>query len=164
MPPHPPLPSGPPRRWWAGAVVAVVAAAIGGGVVGGLAVRATSDDAAPAALEPADPLPSAAEGHAQDIALCTVYAVATSSIPKPYSQGMDLLPAVTALRESLAENPAASPEVRTAIADAADALFARVGRSGDVRTRGLAVPPPYEQATAQAAYDRAWTTCGLDEE
>jgi hypothetical protein len=100
--------------------------------------------------------------HEQDVKLCTSYAVMNTTIPRPYTSATDLLPAMTVLQEKLDTNPAASTEVRDAITGVVDVLYARVARYGEVRERGLAEPPVYDQATAQAAMDHAWQVCQLD--
>ncbi len=106
---------------------------------------------------------TAADTHAQDVALCTKYAIINSALPKRDSNAGDLLPAVTALENALRENPDASPQIRTAIADMTAAYYARMGAYAPVRSRGLAEPPPHDLEAENAAADQAWAICGLDQ-
>lgn len=172
-PPAPPQPPPVParRRWLVPALVggtAVAALTIGallgavftGGSGADTASPLTSQTAAPTA----DPAPSAAEVHAQDVSLCTSYAVINSATPRPDLVGSDLLPTVTALKVALAENPHASADVREAVTNMTEVYYARVAEHGKVRTRGLAEPPPYSLEDQKEAVDRVWVVCGLDEE
>jgi len=163
------------RRPWlipAGVAGTAVVALIAGVTLGAVFASSGSDsgarDAAPTAGLPTNApggvTPSAAEVHAQDVSLCTSYAIINSAIPRPDRVGSDLLPAVTALKVALAENPDASAPVRVAVTDIASVYQARVAEHGKVRTRGLAEPPPYSLDAEKNAVDQVWTACGLDEE
>ncbi|MCH9737037.1 MAG: hypothetical protein K0U78_21210 [Actinomycetia bacterium] len=169
-PPPPPWQQPPPRNryGWIVAVVAVTAllsAALGAGI--GAAVGSKTSDNASNSREggasTTPPNPSAADTHAQDVALCTKYAIINSAIPKPYDNAMDLLPAAAGLQGALGENADASIAVRAAISDVISAYYARMAAFGEVRQRGSAEPPSSSRSEAQAAYDHAWTTCGLDQ-
>ena len=101
--------------------------------------------------------------HAQDVALCTRYAVVNTTQPRTDRRALDILPAATALENALADNPNASTPVRVAITDVVSVYYARIATYGEVRTRGLAEPPTHDLAKEQAAYDQVWAVCGLDE-
>lgn len=162
------------RRWLVPAVVggtAVVALVAGvtlGAVFGGDQAASESSSAGPVGSDPASAsaggVPSPAEVHAQDVSLCTSYAIINTAIPTPDTSGADLLPAVAALKIALAENPSASAPVRAAVTDMASVYEARIASHGKVRTRGLAEPPPYTVEAHKAASAEAWSVCGLDEE
>lgn len=180
LPPTPPpgadwQPPSPQRRRWVvpalvggTAVVALVAGVTLGAVFSGGGNDSGASTAGPVVSDPtgstAGAPPSATEVHAQDVSLCTSYAIINSAIPRPDRVGSDLLPSVTALKVALAENPDASAPVRVAVTDIASVYEARVAEHGKVRTRGLAEPPPYTLDAEKAAVDQVWTVCGLDEE
>ena len=176
--PHPGAPGQPPsparRRWvmpavvGGTAVVALIAGVTLGAVFGG---GGTSDSGtgteAPVEIQ-RDPAgvagggaPSPAEVHAQDVSMCTSYAIINSAMVTPDKTGSDLLPTVTALQVALADNPDASAPVRVAVTDLASIYRARVAAHGNVRTRGLAEPPPYNMDAENAAVEQVWTVCGL---
>ena len=179
--PHPGTPGQPPsparRRWvmpamvGGTAVVALIAGVTLGAVFGGGgASDSGTGNEGPVAIQ-SDPtgvagggVPSPAEVHAQDVALCTSYAIINTAIPTPDTTGSDLLPAVAALQNALAENPYASPPVRAAVTDMTSVYEARIAAHGKVRARGLAEPPPYTVEAHKAASAEVWAVCGLDEE
>ena len=170
------LPSASSRRrpWLIPAVVAgtAVVALIAGVTLGAVFASSGSDsgasDAAPTAGLPTNApggvTPSAAEVHAQDVSLCTSYAIINTAIPTPDTSGSDLLPAGAALQNALTENPNASPPVRAAVTDMTSVYEARIAAHGKVRARGLAEPPPYTVEAHKAASAEVWAVCGLDEE
>ncbi|MCH9737035.1 MAG: hypothetical protein K0U78_21200 [Actinomycetia bacterium] len=158
----------PPRNrsGWIVAVVAVTAllsAALGAGI--GAAVGSKTSDNASNSREggasTTPPNPSAADTHAQDLALCTKYAIVNASLPKGSSDGAELLPAAAVLENSLLANPSASTEIRSALAAVVDNYYRSSADTGQVRTRGLAEPPKYDLDHARAVYSRAWDVCGL---
>lgn len=168
-------PPPPRRRWLTPAIMAGTAAvALGIGVAlgvvfsdGGSSTVADTTGAAVTSKSTADTVsapPSAAEVHAQDVALCTRYAVVNTTQPRTDRRALDILPAATALENALADNPNASTPVRVAITDVVSVYYARIATYGEVRTRGLAEPPTHDLAKEQAAYDQVWAVCGLDEE
>ena len=183
LPPAPPpgapgQPPSPARRRWVmpavvggTAVVALIAGVTLGAAFGGSgASNSGTDNEGPVAIQ-SDPTgvagggaPSPAEVHAQDVSLCTSYAIINSAIPRPDRVGSDLLPAVTALKVALDDNPHASAPVRVAVTDIASVYQARVAEHGKVRARGLAEPPPYSLDAEKRAVDQVWNACGLDEE
>ncbi|OKH68313.1 hypothetical protein EB74_33610 [Mycobacterium sp. SWH-M5] len=144
--------------------VSLMSAGIGAAVGTIAANLSTSNDRAAQTVQPADGSGAVNTGdtHAQDVGLCTRYAIINSAIPKPYDNAMDILPAAAALQTSMADYPGASEAVRQAISDVVSAYYARMAVFGDVRERGLADPPPDDKQAAQAAYDKAWEVCGLD--
>ncbi len=162
------------RRWVVPAVVggtAVVALVAGvalGAVFSGGGDDSGASTAGPIASEPANgpagASPSASEVHAQDVSLCTSYAIINTAIPTPDTRGSDLLPAVAALQIALAENPNASAPVRVAVTDMTSVYQARIAAHGEVRKRGLAEPPLYTVEAHKAASAEVWAVCGLDEE
>lgn len=165
----------PPRRWLTTAIVAVTAAAalaIGvavGAVLSDGGNSSAADTIGPvvtneSAAETSSSTPSAAEVHAQDVALCTRYAVVNTTQPRTDRRALDILPAAAALENALVDNPHANTSVRAAIADVVSVYYARIAAYGEVRTRGLAEPPTHDLVNEQAAYDQVWTVCGLDEE
>ena len=157
----------PPRwaLWVVLATAAIVTAAVGGGIVGS-ALTATrtettnTDTAATTTMTTA--AADAVDTHAQDVALCTKYAVINSAMPRTDENAGDLLPAVAAMEIALAENPDASTPIRAAITDVVSAYYARMAAYAPVRTRGLAEPIPHDLETQRAAAHQAWTVCGLD--
>ena len=93
--------------------------------------------------------------HAQDVSLCTSYAIINTAIPTPDTTGSGSVPAVAALQNALAENPHASPPVRAAVTDMTSVYEARIAAHGKVRARGLAEPPPQWRAH-KAASAEVW--------
>lgn len=182
VPPAPPpsapgQPPSPARRRWVmsavvggTAVVALIAGVTLGAAFGGGGASDSGNSEGPgAALSDTTGVagggaPSPAEVHAQDVALCTSYAIINTAIPTPDTTGSDLLPAVAALQNALAENPYASPPVRAAVTDMTSVYEARIAAHGKVRARGLAEPPPYTVEAHKAASAEVWAVCGLDEE
>lgn len=150
------------------AVVALVAGVTLGAVFSGGGNDSGASTAGPAVSEPANAPagapPSATEVHAQDVSLCTSYAIINTAIPTPDTSGSDLLPAVAALQTALAENPNASAPVRVAVTDMTSVYEARIAAHGGVRARGLAEPPLYTVEGHKAASAQVWAVCGLDEE
>ncbi|WP_233716590.1 MULTISPECIES: hypothetical protein [Mycolicibacterium] len=84
-------------------------------------------------------------------------------MPAKDKKASDLLPGVAALESSLQEFPGASPEIREAVADMVSIYYARIAAYAPVRTRGLAEPPPHTAEAENAASDRVWQICGLDQ-
>lgn len=166
-PPPPPWQPPPPARNRIGWIVAIVAitallSAALGGILGATLNSKTTASTTQNGAEEASSA-TATDRHAQDVALCTKYAIINSAIPKPYDNAMDLLPAAAGLQSALDENPQASAAVRTAISNVVSAYYARMAAFGEVRERGLAEPPPSSMEEAQSSYNEAWTTCGLDQ-
>lgn len=171
-------PPSPARRRWVmpavvggTAVVALIAGVTLGAAFGGGGASDSGNSEGPGAtLSPTTGVaggggaPSPAEIHAQDVSLCTSYAIINTAIPTPDTTGSDLLPAVAALQNALAENPYASPPVRAAVTDMTSVYEARIAAHGKVRARGLAEPPPYTVEAHKAASAEVWAVCGLDEE
>ncbi|MFA5607605.1 MAG: hypothetical protein WDA07_10505 [Leucobacter sp.] len=168
-----PLPSygvAPPPPQRRGVLIAAIAAtallsAGIGAAVGTVIARSSTPDtsvAAPAAPTPGTATDAGTSTHAQDVALCTRYAIVNSAIPKPYDNAMDILPAAAALQTSLKDYTGASQPVRQAISDVVSAYYARMAVFGRVPQEGLAEPPPDDREAAQAAYDRAWEVCGFE--
>jgi len=164
-------PPSTPNRPGRGGLIAIVAATalISAGLgtaIGAIVVKSTSSTDA-AALQPANGAGAPAtteDTHAQDVAVCSKYAIINATIPNPDTKGMDLLPAAAALENALAENPHASESVRHAIRGVIDTFYSAMAGYGKVRPRGLAeVPPKYEPESAGAAYQQAWTVCRLDQ-
>lgn len=142
-------------------VATVLAAGLLGGVAGAAVTHRTTATVEPAAPVPATPTYSAATIQAQNIQLCTAYATINSAMPKPQSNALEVLPAVNALRIALNDNPAAAPEIRTAVMDVVHNYDALIAAFGKVRERGLAKPPAYDLGQAQQILDRAWDVCQL---
>lgn len=165
--PPPPSPGGSPdggKRKTIGRIAMLVAAILIAGLVGGILgaviVSRTSTNPAPVD-QPVAPTYSASTIQAQNIQLCTAYATINSSMPSPAENGMQVLPGANGLRLALNENPAASPEIRSAISDVIGQFDAMIAAFGKVRTRGLAEPPHYDSERAQQISDRAWDVCQL---
>ncbi|MFV8275829.1 hypothetical protein [Mycobacteroides abscessus] len=162
-PPVPPPPQPARRQGWVIALAVTAVVGIGLGTVIGVLIGNGGDDAPKQETATSDAKPSEAEVHAQDIKLCTDYAIINTAIVTPDEKGSDLLPAVTALQVALTESPNASEPVREAISEMADVYRARIAAHGKVRTRGLAEPPTYSAETHKLASSRVWAVCGLDE-
>jgi hypothetical protein len=139
---------------WRAAGIAVVAGVIGG-VAGALLVGVGQHHSGPALDR------SGTEtAHAQDVTLCTTYALIKANIHDPIENGADVLPAIPPLRLALTENPDASPQIRNAISEAVagfDAVLAK-----DAKPQGLSEPPAYDQAAVNAALDHVRQACGLE--
>lgn len=172
VPPGPPFRApatapGPKRpntgRFAALVVAAIVVAGLLGGIAGALITHQTDSRQSQAnnAQPQAPAAPSAETIQAQDVQLCTAYATINSAMPKPQDNALQVLPGVNGLRLALAENPAASPEIRAAITDVVHSYDALIAAFGKVRTRGLAEPPTYDVAQAEQLLTRAWNTCQL---
>jgi hypothetical protein len=144
-------------------VVAILIVGLLGVVVGALITRQTESRDVPAAapIPQVPALPSAETIRTQNVQLCTAYATINSAMPKPAGNGLEVLPGANGLRLALAENPAASPEIRDAISDVVGQFDAMIEGFGKVRTRGLADPPPYDVQHAQQVSDHAWDVCQL---
>ena len=162
--PPPVQPSKAPRgNTWArlGVAATILAAAIGGGIIGSLLTnRADSTTADTSATTAADGAPTPEYVNSQDIKLCTEYALITVARPQPVTSD-DLLPAVAAVRTSLAAYPEASADLRAALNDVVDSYFAEMSNLENRGEKGLVDPPKYDQAAVQATYGRAWAICGL---
>lgn len=146
-----------------GLAATILAAALGGGIVGALLTHRT-DAAAPSDAAPTTATrqaPTADEVHAQDVKLCTEYVLVIATKPQPVGSSRDLVPAVAALRTSLAAYPDASADLRSALNDVADSYFAEISHFESKGPQGLVDPPQYDRTAAQATYDRAWSLCGL---
>lgn len=164
------------RRWLIPTVIAVTAAAaLGIGVALGAILSDRGNNSAddrtdlvvtnePGTETASSTPPSATEVHAQDVALCTRYAVVNTTQPRTDRRALDILPAAAALENALTDNPHASASVRAAITDVVSVYYARIAAYGEVRARGLAEPPPHNVGDEQAAYDQVWSVCGLDEQ
>jgi hypothetical protein len=144
-------------------VVAILIAGLLGVVVGALIIHPTGTKDVPVAAPiPQAPAPPSAETiRTQTVQLCTAYAIINSAMPNPQQNAMQVLPGVNGLRWALAENPAASPDIRAAITDAVHTYDAVIASFGKVRTRGLAEPPPYDVQQAQQVFDHVWDVCQL---
>jgi hypothetical protein len=151
-------------------VVAILIAGLLGGVVGALITHQTESKDVPASAPipqalapiPQAPAPPSAETiRTQNVQLCTAYAIINSAMAKPAANATDVLPGVSGLRLALSANPAASPEIRSAISDVVTQFDGLIASFGHVRTRGLAEPPPYDMQQAQPVFDHAWDICQL---
>lgn len=134
-----------------GRPVAVIAAAAIGGVAGALVAGIAGHSA--------DRPVSAETVHAQDITLCTSYALIEAGLHHPLETGADVLPAIAPLRLALIENPDASPQIRDAIAEAVGGFDAILAKGAE--PHGLSEPPAYDPATVRAALARVPQVCGL---
>ncbi|MGV0633558.1 hypothetical protein ABQE69_08505 [Mycolicibacillus trivialis] len=164
----PPWPgSTPPRRQhnWAAIAAALVAAAAGGAVAG--AIMTASIPATVAAPTPNNAPPpavvSAETRHAQDVNLCTTYAVVAATEPSPSTTGMDLMAGNAMLRAALLQNPEASPDIHAALTDVTIVGEADMAYWSKVRPGGLVAPDRYADLPVQDIYNRAWSVCGLDQ-
>ncbi len=163
--PPPPPPTPRPRGGLAarlGLAATILAAALGGGIVGALLTRADTPpppDAAPTTAT--RQAPTADEVHAQDIKLCTEYALTVAAKPNPVTSSREVLPALGALRTSIAAHPDASADLRAVLNDVADSYFAEISDFEQKGPQGLVAPPKYDEAASQATRDRAWALCGL---
>lgn len=163
-PPTAPAPSegGGGKRPGTGRLAAVVAAVLVagllGGVVGAVVTKRTSRTTD---QTPATPAYSAETIRTQNVQLCTSYAIINSAMPKPADNALQILPGANGLRLALDEAPAASSEIRSAISHVVSEFDALIASFGKVRTRGMAKPPTYHVAKAQAVFDRAWDICQL---
>lgn len=145
-----------------GLAATILAAALGGGITGALLTRADTpppSDASPTTAT--RQTPTADEVHAQDVKLCTEYVLVVATKPQPVGSSRDLVPALAALRTSLAAYPDASPDLRSALNDVADSYFAQISDFESKGPQGLVNPPKYDQAASNATRDRAWALCGL---
>jgi hypothetical protein len=164
-------PVSPRKRSGRGSLIAVVAAtaliAAGMGAAVGTIVTnsAASTDGASQSGQPTTVAgaPATGDTHAQDVGLCTRYAIINGAMPSKDTKASDLLPGVTALESSLREFPRASSDIRNAVADMVTAYYARMAAYGPIRTRGLAEPPTHSVEAEKAASDRVWKICGLDQ-
>lgn len=160
-----------PKRSGRGGLIALVAAtalvAAGvGAAIGTIATNSAASNAgASQTVEPTNVTgaPATGDPHAQDVGLCTRYAIINGAMPTRDTKASDLLPGVTALETSLHEFPGASPEIREAVGDMVSAYYARMAAYGPIRQRGLAEPPTHNVEAEKAASDRVWQICGLDE-
>ena len=143
-----------------GLAATIIAAALGGGITGALLTRA--DTPPPSAASPTTgQAPTADEVHAQDIKLCTEYALTVAAKPNPVTSSREVLPALGALRTSIAAHPDASADLRAVLNDVADSYFAEISDFEQKGPQGLVDPPKYDEAASQATRDRAWALCGL---
>ncbi len=142
-------------------VAIVLAAGLLGGIVGGAIAHRTTAATTPTTQSPVTTTYPAETVQTQSIQLCTAYATINSAMPKPQSNALEVLPAVNGLRIALNDNPAASPEIRSAITDVVHNYDALIAAFGKVRDRGLAKPPTYDLGQAQEILDRAWNVCKL---
>lgn len=147
------------------AVVALISAGIGAAVGTIVASSSASNDRAAQTVEPADGTGPVNTGdtHAQDVALCTRFAIINSTIPNNYTTGMEILPATVALQAALEEYPWASQPVRQAVSDLVSEYYARMSTFGGVSERGLVSPPADDKQAAKRAYEQVWEVCGLGE-
>ncbi len=158
-PPTPPPPQ-PPRRTATrlALAAAILTAGLGGGIIGSLLTSRTSDTSpTTTARETATP----EYVRAQDVKLCTEYALIVAATPKPLTPDNGLIATTAAVRTSLAAHPDASENIRSALSDVIDSYFAVLSNDADEGPKGLVEPPKYDHATVQATYDRAWAICGL---
>lgn len=147
------------------AATALISAGLGAAVGTVVTSSASSSDGATQTVEPTNVAgaPATGDTHAQDVGLCTRYATINSAMPAKDKKASDLLPGVAALESSLQEFPGASPEIREAVADMVSIYYARIAAYAPVRSRGLAEPPPHSAEAENAASDRVWQICGLDQ-
>ncbi|SHT80807.1 hypothetical protein [Mycobacteroides abscessus] len=162
-------PPSPPNRPGRGGLIAVVAAialisAGLGTAVGAIVIKSTSSNAATVQPTNVAGAPATGDTHAQDVGLCTRYATINSAMPRKDKNAAELLPGVAALETSLQEFPGASPEIREAVAELVSVYYARMAGYAPVRARGLAEPRPHRAAEENAASERLWNICGLDQE
>ena len=163
-------PPSTPNRPGRGGLIAIVAATalISAGLgtaVGALVIKSSSTDPAAQSVQPANGAgaPATGDTHAQDVGLCTRYAAINSAMPRKDKNAAELLPGVGALETSLREFSGASPQIREAVAELVSVYYARMAAYAPVRTRGLAEPRPHSAAEENAASDRVWKVCGLDQ-
>lgn len=161
-PPPPPTPRGRTAARL-GLAAAVLAAGLGGGIVGALLTHRTdpAPDTATSTTAATGQTPTADEVHAQDVKLCTEYVLTVAAKPNPVTSSREVLPALAALRTSLAAYPDASANLRSALSDVVDSYFAEISDFESKGPQGLVDPPKYDQAAAQATRNRAWVLCGL---
>ena len=147
------------------AATALISAGLGAAVGTVVTSSASSSDGATQTVEPTNVAgaPATGDTHAQDVGLCTRYAIINGAMPTRDTKASDLLPGVAALESSLQEFPGASPEIREAVADMVSIYYARIAAYAPVRSRGLAEPPPHSAEAENAASDRVWQICGLDQ-
>lgn len=157
-PPPAPPPPRPARRTTTrlALAAAILAAGLGGGIAGSLLTHRFDTTTSVAGKAP-----SPDDVRTQDIKLCTEYVLITATKPQPVISSRDLVPAVAAVRTSIAAYPDASADLRSALNDVADAYFAELSHFESKGAKGLVDPPKYDRAAAQATYDRAWALCGL---
>lgn len=163
-PPPPWTPPPPPRRGTTallGLAAAVLAAGLVGGIVGALLTHRSNTSDTPASTTAAQEAVTPEDVRAQDIKLCTEYALINAATPKPVKSEDDLLAAVAAVRTSLAAYPDASADIRSALNDVVDSYFAMMANFTNKGSKGLVEPPQYDEASAQATFDSAWALCGL---
>jgi hypothetical protein len=163
VPTAPPLPGGQPkspRRRSVGtlAATALVSALIGGGIVAAVDAFVLHDRSSSASKPSA---PTSEQIHDANVKLCTSFAIVNAAMPNPQKTALDVLPQIYGLRSALAENPNASPDIRSALGALADEYEVSAADFGKVRTRGYAQPPKYDVTQAQAVYDHAWDVCQL---
>lgn len=162
-------PVSPRKRSGRGGLISLVAAtalvAAGMGAVVGTIVTRSSTDSASQTGQPtnAASTPATGDTHAQNVGLCTRYAIVNGAMPTKDKKASDILPGVTALETALQEFPGASPDIREAVAGMVSAYYARMAAYGPIRQRGLAEPPTHSAEAEQAASDRVWQICGLDQ-
>lgn len=164
----PPLPWQPPpprnRSSWimvtVVAVTALLSAGLGGILGATLSAKTLSSTSQDDTVKTATP--AAADTHTQDVALCTRYVIVNASLPKQSSTSMELLAGAAVLENAIGANPAASPEIISALTAVIDNYYKSAADAGKVQTRGLAEPPDYDLDEARVTYERAWSACGLD--
>lgn len=169
-PPQPPWtpptspPPQPPRRTGTrlALAAAILAAALGGGIIGSVITNRTETSATPpTTAAAARDTPTPEYVRAQDVKLCTEYALINVARPQPAMSSRDLFPVAAAVRTSLATYPDANADIRSALSDVVDTYFAEMADFEKRGSKGLVDPPKYDEAAAQATYDRAWAICGL---
>ena len=147
------------------AATALISAGLGAAVGTVVTKSASPNTGAAQTSEPTNAAgaPATGDTHAQDVGLCTRYAIVNGAMPAKDKKASDLLPGVTALETALQEFPGASPEIREAVAGMVSAYYARMAAYGPIRQRGLAEPPTHSVEAEQAASDRVWKIWGLDQ-
>ena len=140
------------------AATALVSALIGGGVVAAVDAFVLHEKSSSGSTPST---PTSGQIHDANVKLCTSFAIVNAAMPSPQKTALDVLPQVYGLRSALAENPNASPDIRSALGALADEYEVSAADFGKVRTRGYAQPPKYDITQAQAVYDHAWDACQL---
>jgi len=98
--------------------------------------------------------PSAAQVRAETVAVCSAWATAYGALPVPQSTAMDVLAPALYVQAAVAANPAADPQVLTAVADQARLMTAQAAVLSGARSRGAVQVPTwdYREANTSAAH------------
>jgi hypothetical protein len=156
-----PLQPAPPRRTRTALAVGVAAVSVFAAGAGGVAVGAhLSTSTAPAPPPATATAASVDQIRAATVDLCTRYATGYTALPESPSTAADVLPTLNYIGAALTDNPAADPQIRTAVTDSLNLDRGQAAHLSRTPAQGAIQPPPqWRGVEANAAAEHVTALC-----